>query len=101
MGNVAFFVEWKSVFLIESMGNYARLYFGREKTYLKRSLNQLEGTLDPSLFFRINRTQIINLTFITQIHTLDKGKLEISLQSGAPLPVSSRQSVLFKRLKRQ
>lgn len=49
-GERCFFVEWKSVFLIESMGNYARLYFGREKTYLKRSLNQLEGTLDPSLF---------------------------------------------------
>jgi two-component system LytT family response regulator len=99
-GERCYFVAWKDVFLIESMGNYARLHFGQESTYLKRSLNQLESTLDPSLFFRISRTQIINLTFISHIHALDKGKLEIRLHKGGPLPVSSRQSVLFKRLNR-
>ncbi len=97
-GERCFFLQWKDVFLIESMGNYARLYFGQEKTYLKRSLNQLETTLNPALFFRISRTQIINLTFITQIHSLARGKLEISLHTGIPLPVSTRQSVLFKRM---
>ncbi|WP_428662216.1 LytR/AlgR family response regulator transcription factor [Runella sp.] len=90
------FVRIKDIYLIESMGNYARLYFDRKKVYIKRSLNQLEKTLDPTLFFRISRTEIINTAYIKQIHSLPKGRLSISLQTGEKLMVSSRQSAEFK-----
>lgn len=33
------FVRIKDIYLIESLGNYARLYVDRKKIYLKRSLN--------------------------------------------------------------
>lgn len=90
------FVRIKDIYLIESMGNYARLYVDRKKIYLKRSLNQLEKTLDPTLFFRISRTEIINTAYIKHIHSLPKGRLSISLQTGEKLDVSSRQSAEFK-----
>jgi two-component system LytT family response regulator len=80
------------------MDNYARLYFEDQKTYIKRSLNQLEATLDAGMFFRINRSQIININFIGQIHQLPKGKLNITLKTGLLLEVSDRQSVKFKTL---
>lgn len=90
------FVRIKDIYLIESLGNYARLYVDRKKIYLKRSLNQLEKTLDPALFFRISRTEIINTAYIKQIHSLPKGRLSIRLQTGEKLDVSSRQSAEFK-----
>lgn len=90
------FVRIKDIYLIESMGNYARLYVDRKKIYIKRSLNQLERTLDPGLFFRISRTEIINTAYIKQVYSLPKGRLSISLQTGERLDVSSRQSAEFK-----
>lgn len=97
-GNKCHFIKLGDVFLIESMDNYARLYFEDKKTYLKRSLNQLEETLDATMFFRINRSQIININFIQHVHQLPKGKLNITLKSGLLLEVSDRQSVKFKTL---
>ena len=99
-GNRYFFVQLKDVYLIESAENYARLYFQDRKALIKRSLNQLEETLDSNIFFRIGRNQIINTKYITQINNLEKGRLQVRLHTGEPLEVSLRQSVLFKSMNR-
>lgn len=90
------FIQLSSIFYIESIGNYARIYFKDQKVYLKRSLNQLEKTLDPASFFRINRTTLINTNYIKQVQTLPKGQLILSLTNGESFTASSRQSVAFK-----
>lgn len=95
-GNQCLFLRWKEVYLIESMNNYAALYHGNKKTYIKRSLNQLEEKLDSSIFFRINRKQLINTQYIQQVVTTPANKLKISLRTGDSFEVSIRQSVLFK-----
>jgi two-component system, LytTR family, response regulator len=99
-GNKCFFVQLKDVYLIESADNYARIYFNDRKALTKRSLSQLEESLDSNIFFRINRNQIINTKYITQINNLDKGRLQVTLHKGEPMEVSLRQSVLFKSLNR-
>jgi two-component system LytT family response regulator len=97
-GSKCFFVRLKDVYLIESADNYARLYFNNQKALIKRSLNQLEETLDSDIFFRISRNQIINTKYISHINNLEKGKLQVRLHKGEPMEVSLRQSVLFKSL---
>lgn len=95
-GERCHFVKLKEVYLIESMDNYARLYFGDQKAFLKTSLNQLNERLDETMFFRISRTHIINLNYIKEIFPMPKGKLRIGLSTGEILDVSDRQSVKFK-----
>jgi len=90
------FIQVKDIYLIESTGNYARLFYANRKVYIKRSLNQLEKTLDPALFFRTSRTNLINTNFIKQVQPITGGRLLISLQTGEDLTVSSRQSAVFK-----
>ena len=94
------FIQVKDIYLIESIGNYARLYFGSKKVYMKRSLNQLEKSLDPTLFFRTSRTTMINTIFIKQVQPLPNGRLLVSLQTGQTLTVSNRQSAAFKNRSR-
>jgi len=96
-GEKVFFVPLTEVRLIESMENYARLYFGKEKAMIKRSLNQLEEKLDPAVFFRTNRSQIINTEYIKEIHPYFNNKLQMILITGETVEVSSRQSVKFKK----
>jgi two-component system LytT family response regulator len=98
-GEKCHFVWLHDIYLIESLDNYSKLYFENKKACLKRSLNQWEELLDPGIFFRINRTQIINTKYIQQVHPQAKGKLQISLTTGELLDVSTRQSVKFKNLK--
>ncbi|MCA0931744.1 MULTISPECIES: LytR/AlgR family response regulator transcription factor [Lutimonas] len=95
-GEQCHFIPLSDVRLIQSMDNYARLFFNEEKAMIKRSLNLLQEKLDPNVFFRINRSQIINTHYIKEIHPYFNNKLQITLTSGEKLEVSSRQSAKFK-----
>jgi two-component system LytT family response regulator len=94
------FISWNKVYLIESMDNYARLYFDNKKVFLKSSLNQLENKLDEAVFLRINRAQIINRHFIDKISVVPGGKMTISLKPGGVFEVSERQAVKLKNMGR-
>ncbi|MCA0957942.1 LytTR family DNA-binding domain-containing protein [Muricauda ruestringensis] len=96
-GEKVYFIALAEVSLIESMDNYARLYFGDEKPMIKRSLNQLEKRLDPAIFFRANRSQIINTEYIKEIQPYFNNKLRLVLTTGEIVDLSSRQSVSFKK----
>ncbi len=95
-GDNCHFIPLTDIRLIQSMDNYARLYFGENNAMIKRSLYIIEQKLDPNIFFRINRGQIVNTEYIKQIYPYVKNKLNIELTSGETLEVSSRQSVKFK-----
>lgn len=92
-----FLLKWSTVYLIESLDNYARLYFGNEVVLIKSSLNKLEEKLDGKLFFRANRSQIINLNVIKTIIRQDSG-MSITLNNGTLVRISERQAVKFKNL---
>ena len=95
-GEKCHFIPLTEIYFIESLENYARLYFGNQKAMIKRSLNLLAEKLDPKVFFRINRSQIINTQYIKEIHPHFNNKLQVTLTTGETLEVSSRQSVKFK-----
>lgn len=96
-GQHCYFIPISSISLIESVENYARLHFDGQHVMIKRSLNLLQEKLDPSLFFRVNRGQIINTEYINEIHPFFNNKLKITLSTGEVLEVSSRQSAKFKK----
>jgi two-component system, LytTR family, response regulator len=92
-------IKWEDVHLIESMDNYARLFFSTQSVLLKTSLNQLEEQLDRQLFFRTSRAQIINLNYIESIKEQD-GRFSVHLKTGQLINFSSRQSSRFKSMNR-
>lgn len=95
-GDACWLVQLKEVRLLEVVGNYTRLYFENHRPLIQRSLNQLEARLDPELFFRANRQQMINLQWIAHIDTWFNGKLKIRLRGGEEVEVSRRQAAKFK-----
>ena len=95
-GENCHFIPLTDIYFIESLENYARLYFGSDKAMIKRSLNLLAEKLDPKVFFRVNRSQMINIHYIKKIHPYFNNKLQIILTTGEKVEVSSRQSVKFK-----
>lgn len=95
-GEKRFFVALNEIYLIESLENYSRLFFQGKKALQRRSLRQWEEMLDENVFFRINRTEIINIKYIQEVNTAPGGRLQVKLKTGELLEVSNRQSVKFK-----
>ena len=82
--------------LIESEGNYARLLFGANRPLILRSLQSLQQRLDPAVFFRANRTQIVNLKWVDQMELNPDGSLTAVLRDGHRVEFSRRQSQIFR-----
>lgn len=97
-GEKCWFVKINDIRIFESIGNYSRVYFDDNKPMIQRSLNYLESVLDNSIFFRINRKQIINLNFIEKLDTWFTGKLKVTMKTGEELEVSRRRSNKIKEM---
>jgi two-component system LytT family response regulator len=95
-GERCWFVEVKSIRLMESEGNYTRVHFGDAQPQLFRSLNAMEERLDPRCFFRANRRQIINLGWIDRIEPWFSGGLLVYLKGGLKVELSRRQAQAFR-----
>jgi len=97
-GERCWFVKLAEVRLFESVGNYAKVYFGNNKPLILKSLNALEERLDEKVFFRANRKHIINLRMIEKIEPYFNGGLLLDLAGGEKIEVSRRQAVKFKEM---
>ncbi|HEY9342935.1 MAG TPA: response regulator [Hanamia sp.] len=97
-GERCWFVKLSEVRLFESVGNYAKVFFGTNKPLILKSLNALEERLDEKVFFRANRKHIINLRMIEKIEPYFNGGLLLDLIGGEKIEVSRRQAVKFKEM---
>jgi len=97
-GERCWFVKLSDVRLFESVGNYAKVFFGTNKPLILKSLNALEERLDEKVFFRANRKHIINLRMIEKIEPYFNGGLLLDLAGGEKIEVSRRQAVKFKEM---
>lgn len=97
-GERCWFVKLAEVRLFESVGNYAKVFFGANKPLILKSLNALEERLDEKVFFRANRKHIVNLRMIDKIEPYFNGGLLLELQGGEKIEVSRRQAVKFKEM---
>jgi two-component system LytT family response regulator len=97
-GERCWFVKLSDIRLFESVGNYAKVFFGNNKPLILKSLNALEERLDEKTFFRANRKHIVNLRMIDKIEPYFNGGLLLDLKGGEKIEVSRRQTVKFKEM---
>ncbi|MBD0284676.1 MAG: response regulator [Bacteroidota bacterium] len=97
-GERCWFVKLSEIRLFESVGNYAKVFFGGHKPLILKSLNALEERLDDKVFFRANRKHIVNLRLIDKIEPYFNGGLLLELKGGEKIEVSRRQTVKFKEM---
>lgn len=97
-GEKCYFVPVKDIFLIESEGNYVKVYFENKKPLLHKSLTYMENRLVEEVFFRANRQFIINLNFIKNIEPYFNSTLLVEMQTGQKIDLSQRQSVKFREI---
>ncbi|MFY7668405.1 MAG: LytR/AlgR family response regulator transcription factor [Crocinitomicaceae bacterium] len=97
-GEKCWFIELNRVRMMESDGNYVKVYFDQFRPMVLRSLNNFETRLNPEYFFRANRKFIINLNHVVAIETWFNGGLKVELSKGEKIEISRRQAIRFKEV---
>ncbi|WP_022823265.1 LytR/AlgR family response regulator transcription factor [Hymenobacter norwichensis] len=97
-GEKCWFVRLADIRLFEINGSYTQIHFHEHRPLIPRTLQHLEQRLDPRVFFRANRQQIINLKWVEGIEPWFSNSLKIRLRGGPEVEVSRQQSVRFREL---
>ena len=90
-------LKWSDVHLIESMDNYAKLFYGAKSVLIKTSLKKIEENPACEMFFRASRRHMFNLNYIQLVLRSGPG-LEVELTTSDRILLSERQAVKFKNL---
>lgn len=97
-GERCWYVKLSDIKLIESNGNYAKIFFDKYQPLIHRTLNALDERLSDKMFFRANRQQIINLNYVEKIEPFFNNGLLFYMKDGNKIEISRRQAVKFKDL---
>ena len=97
-GERCWIVPLEEIRVLESEGNYTRVYFAGNRPLIYKSLNALESRLDPETFFRASRSHIVNLRDIQSLTPQPDGGLVATLTGGIKVGISRRQSRKLKEL---
>lgn len=78
--------------------NYSQFHLvDGSKMLISKTLKELEGSLDMSIFLRVHKSHIVNVDFIKRFHTKDH---LLVLKDGTEIPVSQRKkSEIVRRLR--
>lgn len=75
-------LEVNDIVSFEASGDFSFAYDQlKQKHVINYSIGQIESKLDPVQFFRINRSEIVNINHILNIESHFKNKLAIKLKS--------------------
>lgn len=97
-GDRVWLVTVKDVEMLESCGNYTKLFFPGGPALIRRPLKEFASRLESKIFFRINRERVINVRKIVTVHTATRGHLELTMPDGKSYEMSRHQTIEFQRL---
>ena len=86
-GNIRI-IPTADVHYIEAYDDYVKLFTAKEMFLKKKTMSFYENTLDATLFVRVHRSYIIQISQITRIEPLEKDQHIALLKSGAKIPLS-------------
>ena len=93
------FIPVSDIDYIIASGPYAELIVGERKHLIREAMQNLEDRLDPSRFFRVHRSAIVQLDRVDALLKSPSGDCEAQLKSGAKIRVArSRREELETRL---
>jgi len=83
---------------IQGASQYSRVHAKSGEFLLSRTLASLEGELDPSRFFRIHRSAIVNAAHVREVRSTGDGRYTVHLRSGQTLPMGRARRDILEQL---
>src|ERR1051326_3008840 len=89
-GDTRIFVAVDALDRIESARNYVVLHAGGETYVMRTTLEALHRKLDPAQFARVNRSSIVNVDRVKEMHPWTNGEYRIVMKDASELMWSRR-----------
>jgi two-component system LytT family response regulator len=91
-------VDTSAAVFFRAEDKYTVLYTATAEHVLDRTIDELEGTLDPDVFLRIHRSVIVNINCVRDLTAIEGGRYTVSVtdQRGSKL-FASRSGVKLLR----
>lgn len=94
-----FLVNANDVFWIEADGNYINIVTSDSKYFVRYTLTGFENHLDSAQFFRISRSVIVNIDWISKIEDHHYGNFMIQMKNGSKLKMSKNYRGILEEFK--
>jgi two-component system, LytTR family, response regulator len=95
-GSSNIFIDMEDIVVLQSDGAYTRVITRDKKSHISsKKLGEFETVLDSDLFFRSNKTEIINLRYLRRLNRAED--YEIHLEGELVFKVSSRKQNEFNK----
>lgn len=82
VGSQYLFEQTDDIYWVEAEGNYVRIHLESRSYLLRRTLGEVESTLNPRTFVRVHRSNIVNSQRIRVIEPVFRGEFTIILSNG-------------------
>jgi two-component system LytT family response regulator len=96
----AFLVRARDIIMLEADGNDTVVYLLGKEVMVRGSISKIEAELDSSIFFRADRSHIINLELVKKFEVAQSNRFVFTMEGGRQITLSRKQNSLFKREKR-
>jgi two-component system LytT family response regulator len=92
------FVNLEDVRWIQGAANYVQLHTATTQHFAQATIQSLLELLDPEVFVRIHRSNIVNVRHVNQIETGTHGEYVFTLNNGARVHSSRTYCEVIKKL---
>jgi two-component system LytT family response regulator len=86
--NRIYFVDAADVQWIEAEGDYVALHDGEDAHLVRKTMKELEETLDGDRFLRVHRSYIVNVDYVEELRPMGHGTYRLIMTAGTPLKTS-------------
>ena len=90
--------EMDEITWIEGASQYSRVHTRNGEYLLSRTLASLESELDPTRFFRIHRSAIVNAMHVREVRSNGDGRYNVHLNGGPTLPLGRARKEILQAL---
>jgi two-component system LytT family response regulator len=80
---------------LKAQGNYTELYTGNKKILISKTLKSMESQLPGSLFFRVHKSYLVNLSYI-KAYVNSSDNPHLVLEDDTCIPVSRYKKSQFR-----
>lgn len=91
-----FLINSDDVLWMESDGNYVRIVTEEAKYFIRHTLSGFEECLDPSQFYRISRSVIVNIDWIIKIEDHNYGNYLVHMKNDTKQKMSKNYKSLLQ-----
>ena len=91
-------IPLREIHRISSEDGLSFVYTDEGRFMADKYLNYYENKLNKSGFFRTDRAHLVNLDYISAIHSMFKGNYMVELKDKSKVELSRRKAVLLKKI---